>query len=352
MVKYWLFVLFFFGWTQIHVSAQNLVQNPGFEEFTNCPSSLNNFNDVRPWCSPTAGSPDYFNLCGNYYYKSRSYPFEGKGYAGLILFSDNETVNEYMQIQLDEPLFPGVEYHFQAAFKIDEQSPFVTNKITIGFQKQNRFYDYWAEVKPTEYFTITLENPFQWQLIDTIFTVTDTLQSLLFGNFIPLKNLPKTFNESGKKIPGWACYLYLDALTVAPAEASPAQQNSEREATLGSTRKIESYTAYFNTNQAELTAEELNRMLTFFKSLKVDAIEIIGHTDSDGTALYNNNLSALRAEYVLQLIQTNFPEIQLKNGHSKLEFKGETEPVNENKTPEEKALNRRVEINLINFRTN
>ncbi len=44
------------------LAAQNLVKNPSFEEFANCPKALGNLaNDVLHWSTPTEGSTDYFN---------------------------------------------------------------------------------------------------------------------------------------------------------------------------------------------------------------------------------------------------------------------------------------------------
>ncbi|WGD34381.1 OmpA family protein [Olleya sp. YS] len=70
------------------------------------------------------------------------------------------------------------------------------------------------------------------------------------------------------------------------------------------------------------------------------SFQIIGHTDSDGTTESNLSLSQQRAEAVKQaLINLGINETRLSTLG-----KGESEPLNTNSNPEEKANNRRVEF--------
>lgn len=69
------------------------------------------------------------------------------------------------------------------------------------------------------------------------------------------------------------------------------------------------------------------------------AVEVIGHTDSDGAAAANLVLSQKRAAAVKRALVNEFglPTTKLTTSG-----KGQTEPLNANKTPAEKAQNRRV----------
>lgn len=72
-------------------------------------------------------------------------------------------------------------------------------------------------------------------------------------------------------------------------------------------------------------------------------VQIVGHTDSDGDAGYNQDLSERRANAVADVILNAgipFNRIQTFG-------RGETQPVSSNLTPEGKALNRRVEIVIL-----
>ena len=71
------------------------------------------------------------------------------------------------------------------------------------------------------------------------------------------------------------------------------------------------------------------------------SIEIIGHTDSDGSAAANQVLSKKRAEAIKTYLSDNFP---IAGKRMKTIGKGESEPVTSNATPQGKAKNRRVEF--------
>jgi outer membrane protein OmpA-like peptidoglycan-associated protein len=68
---------------------------------------------------------------------------------------------------------------------------------------------------------------------------------------------------------------------------------------------------------------------------------IIGHTDSDGDDAKNLELSRSRAESVKKAL---VKEYGIDGSLLSTDGKGETEPVNENDTPQNKANNRRVEF--------
>ena len=76
---------------------------------------------------------------------------------------------------------------------------------------------------------------------------------------------------------------------------------------------------------------------------RADKIKIIGHTDNTGSADYNNKLSLRRAEAVRDYLAS------LGVDPNKLEVSGagESKPLADNSTPEGRAKNRRVEIELI-----
>ena len=72
-------------------------------------------------------------------------------------------------------------------------------------------------------------------------------------------------------------------------------------------------------------------------------VQVIGHTDSDGDASYNQGLSERRANAVADQIQAGgVPYHRLR-----IIGLGEEQPVASNLTPEGKARNRRVEVVII-----
>ncbi len=83
---------------------------------------------------------------------------------------------------------------------------------------------------------------------------------------------------------------------------------------------------------------EVGEALKKTASLK---IKIIGHTDGDGKALDNLELSKRRANAVSSYLINNFG---IEERRIQTDGKGATMPVADNKTPEGKAANRRVEF--------
>lgn len=71
-------------------------------------------------------------------------------------------------------------------------------------------------------------------------------------------------------------------------------------------------------------------------------IDVIGHTDSDGTLEYNQALSIRRATTVKNYLVGQ----GIDSGIIDVSGKGETSPVADNRTREGRALNRRVEIRV------
>lgn len=94
-----------------------------------------------------------------------------------------------------------------------------------------------------------------------------------------------------------------------------------------------------------MSAPEKSRLDSLTDSLYTnDRIELHGHCDSIGTDTYNNQLSQKRVQAVLNYLLNNGwdkKDIVITTGH------GENIPVHNNSTPEERRLNRRVEIKII-----
>ena len=72
-------------------------------------------------------------------------------------------------------------------------------------------------------------------------------------------------------------------------------------------------------------------------------VQVVGHTDSDGAAAYNQSLSLRRAQAVSSLLQAE----GVSSSRLQAIGRGEDQPVASNLTPEGKAQNRRVEIVIL-----
>ncbi len=108
--------------------------------------------------------------------------------------------------------------------------------------------------------------------------------------------------------------------------------------------KLVSYGIYFDINkdivkpESNGTLKGIAQVLTENPDVK---IKIVGHTDSDGADAANLDLSKRRAASVkTELVKT----FGIDAGRIETDGKGESVPVAANDTPENKALNRRVEF--------
>jgi gliding motility-associated-like protein len=101
-----------------HILSNNLVPNPSFEVYTQCPYNMSQINFSLPWtdCKGGNGSSDYFNICStipliNIYYLQHSRM--GTGHAG-ITFLDyhylNNNYREYIEVALKKSLESNKKY--------------------------------------------------------------------------------------------------------------------------------------------------------------------------------------------------------------------------------------------------
>jgi outer membrane protein OmpA-like peptidoglycan-associated protein len=108
---------------------------------------------------------------------------------------------------------------------------------------------------------------------------------------------------------------------------------------------LSSNTVHFEVNSSQVNPESrdiLAQLGQVLKNYPEDLILVAGHTDSDGTADYNAQLSQMRAQAVADIIMSQGvpANVITVRGY------GETQPVAENDTAGNKALNRRVELSI------
>lgn len=101
----------------------------------------------------------------------------------------------------------------------------------------------------------------------------------------------------------------------------------------------------FDTGSAALKDDakrNLNKIGDILSKYPENRVMIFGHTDSTGSLELNNRLSLQRAESVRRhLVQRGVPAASLR-----IFGKGPSEPVASNDTPEGRALNRRVDMQI------
>lgn len=135
------------------------------------------------------------------------------------------------------------------------------------------------------------------------------------------------------------------AITVAPTSNAEAVQS--RYATLLSVQppRVRSYTLYFESNRAQLTADsqrEVDRILSEAAVVPAAEIDVIGHTDTLGATEYNDSLGRTRAEFVASLMGGR----GFQRARMVVQSRGEREPLVPTPDGVDEPRNRRVEIRL------
>ena len=103
---------------------------------------------------------------------------------------------------------------------------------------------------------------------------------------------------------------------------------------------------YFDYDQSIIRPEYtdfLKRMIRVVNGHSDLRIKVTGHTDSDGSDSYNIELSKKRAQALIDFFVAN----GLNRDKIEVEFKGESSPIDTNKTPQGKQRNRRVDFAFI-----
>jgi len=107
----------------------------------------------------------------------------------------------------------------------------------------------------------------------------------------------------------------------------------------------------FDFDKSDIKAEgrsKLDDLAGKMKTINLEVVIAIGHTDAIGTDAYNQKLSVRRAEAVKKYLSSKGVE----GNRIYTEGKGEKQPVASNKTKEGRAKNRRTEIEVIGTRRN
>jgi hypothetical protein len=151
------------------LSAQNLVQNPSFEEIVKCPKDFGSFEqDVLYWTCPTEGSTDYFNGCSTKMDINRNFagvqePFEGDAYAGFYAYGPKE-YREYLGGELSERMVKGKKYIISTRISLSEKSTYGIGEFGFLFSdkaislKTTRSIDY----------DVMVQNMFEHQIPNTM----------------------------------------------------------------------------------------------------------------------------------------------------------------------------------------
>lgn len=133
-------------------TTPNMVLNPGFEKYLECPLEHNSENKshklVPGWSYPNEAASDYFNRCSKgeagvpRNFAGESEPKEGNGYVGAILTGDaksgvdNINRREYIQGELNSAMVAGKKYCVMYNYRLASDSKFAVDQLSVLFIDQ------------------------------------------------------------------------------------------------------------------------------------------------------------------------------------------------------------------------
>ena len=192
--------------------SENLIFNPSFEEYTECPKRIEatgHLSIVDGWFQPTGGSADYFNRCGNGACgvpRSKmgfQEPHSGQGYCGI--YCNKTEYREYLQTELKQPLQAGCTYRVTFYVSLSEYSTcaiatmgalLTSNRVedtarNMLTKKEIRKLDNGMKQSISAYFIPQVQNSHdkplidwrRWQKISGTFRAEGGERFLTIGNF-------------------------------------------------------------------------------------------------------------------------------------------------------------------------
>ncbi|MBO4600328.1 MAG: OmpA family protein [Bacteroidales bacterium] len=353
-------------------TPDNMVYNPSFEEHRRCPQridALGVMTAVDAWWQPTAGSSDYFNICGG---RDCQVPrnkmgfqeaHSGDAYCGI--YCSQEHYREYLQTELCRPLKAGCRYRVSFWVTLADKSPHAVASIgallsvdrledtTWDVLMDREIIDYveqstqsiavYLSPQIVNHPDSILDNTKEWTEVCGEFTAKGGERFLTIGNFAPFNKSNVHLTNSINGILQGA-YYYIDDVSVVSIDESVSVVEQTSVPAQGEI--IPMWNIFFATGQSEVLPQSYNElrrlqdMLTANPDMK---IELRGHTDNQGTVEFNLRLSESRAKSVADyLVEHGIDRRRISSiGY------GKSQPVDTNDTPEGRRRNRRVEYRVV-----
>ena len=233
MVKTRWSVLILLIWLSLTISAQNLVQNPSFEIYPNCPLSRNDGRLPFNWIQPTDGTADYFNSCVTgsgtnlpdvpVNFVGNQSANTGNAYIGVYVNIESSGqyagYREYMQSTLTSSLVAGRTYKFEMYVSLADESQFAANNLGVYLSSQqiSTNNSNVLNVTPQITFTGYVTDKNNWTKISGNYIATGGERYITVGSF-SVNNSTNLQSVSGGSGGGWnkMCYYYIDDISIVP----------------------------------------------------------------------------------------------------------------------------------------
>jgi len=311
------------------VNAQNLVPNPSFEEYSECPNEPAQTYFLNYW-SININTADYFNKCSSSEYVSipsnsfgYQYPKDTNcsAYAGFWAFrSVSLGYQEYIGTKLIEPLIEGERYFMSFSVVLANDLPTnncAVNKLGVLFTN----YDYgnsiinYPELMTNNfahfYAEEIINDVANWTTVNGSFIADSSYQYLIIGKFFNNENTSMICNESSYSD---RSYYYLDDVCVSTDSAFCWDyvydcNSSNKDEIVYNTE----FTLFPNPANDHVFVQMENDMFQIVKSIELytlqgnnvtDKVEILNN-ENCGYTIKRNNLN--EGIYILKIHTFNKP---------------------------------------------
>ena len=302
--------------------GQNLVQNPGFEEYEDCPHTFRSDRTEREvvtlWYAANDGTPDYYNVCSGAdagvprNWAGSAEAHSGGGYAGIYVYGANM---EHLQSKLKKPLTKDKIYHVSMYFRLSSYSRVSSDRLAASLSRDSvNINASYIHIKDSAITPATGT----WEHMAFDYYATGGEEFITIGNFGSTGT--KAFTLSHKKIiqPMLSkhSYFYIDDVSVVASEVLPFAVLADSLQTVDyDSGKVyilrDLLFAFDRYDLPQESREELDHLVDLLNNIAY-RIELVGYTDATGGESYNLELSIKRAVAVKNyLIQAGISHLRI-----------------------------------------
>jgi OOP family OmpA-OmpF porin len=188
--------------------SQNLVNNPSFEEYIDCPNDVSQIELAYHWFNANEfGTAEYYNACAteiccdvpcsslcDFMFQ---YAKTGNAYAGISVYNpDFEGGKEYVLQRLNNKLKLNKCYYFSMFINSMNWSNYGINKMGVSFTDTNQFIidsNDRIELTPQIFSENIVADTLNWFQVFGTFISNGTEQYLTIGNFFVNSELDTLF---------------------------------------------------------------------------------------------------------------------------------------------------------------
>lgn len=327
----------------------NLVPNPGFETHKNKSKDIKN---ATPWKG--VGTVDYYLKAEKKDTSKFKGAHKGTCFAGLRF---QAAYKEYMYVQLTEPLEQNKTYHFRMFVRLLSESTVTVRQLGVYFSddafKFGMKFDEEGLIDST--YKKGNSGSLNWIPIQGDYRAHGGEKFIIIGNFNPVTKDDFVKRNKWDLFGFKEAYYFVDDISLRKiinpndtlVTAAPVKKKKVKTLpdTLKIGQKITLKNINFENGSAKLKVSSeiaLGELVNKLNNYPFAEIQIDGYTDNNGNESSNRTLSKERAKAVYEYLKT-------EGVTNKITYKGfgSANPVAPNDTEENRAKNRRVEIEIL-----